>query len=194
MDLIGSEYRRGVGIILLNSVNEVFIAHRCKKRNMELEAARAPISEEDFKYIQGNENLTKLEIPHMPSLKDYLWQMPQGGIDEGESYEETARRELLEETGISSVSILKVSTCNYFYTIPFSFSQNVWEGKYKGQCQRWVLMRFLGKDAEVNLTSHDSQEFDAWRWIPPFLLEYIIAPFKREMYKKLLRDFNLKDL
>ncbi len=190
MSLIDPSYRFGVGIILLNKEKEVFVAHRYKN-GPGTETLQAPILEEDQKRIKENKTLDQFEHKSFPDLRDYLWQMPQGGIDEGESVEETALRELFEETGITSVKILKVGEKDYFYDLPEALSLKVWGGKYKGQCQRWVLMMFLGEDFEINLESHDIQEFDAWRWISPNVLPDIVTPFKRDLYKELLIDFEL---
>ncbi len=183
-------YRFGVGIILLNKDHHVFIAHR-NKSGPGTETLHAPISSEDQKRIAKNRFLDGLERIDLLSLRDYLWQMPQGGKDDGESYKETAVRELSEETGITSVKILKIGQKDYFYDLPEALSQKVWDGKYKGQCQRWVLMQFLGEESEIDLAAHDIQEFDAWRWITPLVLPDIVTPFKRELYKELLIDFKL---
>lgn len=190
MNFVKASYRLGVGIILLNKNRTVFIAHRYKN-GLGVETPQVPIDVEDLKKIKENSNLDAFECLNLPSLKDYLWQMPQGGRDEGESYEETALRELAEETGITHVKILKIGQKDYFYDLPRVFSQKVWGGKYRGQCQRWVLMEFLGEDSEVDLASHEFQEFDAWRWISPSLLPDIVTPFKRDLYKTLLIDFEL---
>jgi len=183
-------YRCSVGIIVLNKEKDVFIAHRCK-RGSGLETIQALISEEDQKKICENDVLKKLEQINLLSLRDYLWQMPQGGMDPGESVESTAIRELFEETGITSIKILQVGEKNYFYDIPPVLSQKVWDGKYIGQCQRWVLMQFLGEDSEINLETHEIQEFDAWCWIHPSLLPDVVTPFKRKLYGDLLLDFKL---
>ncbi|HQS83318.1 MAG: RNA pyrophosphohydrolase [Alphaproteobacteria bacterium 16-39-46] len=190
MSLIDLSYRFGVGIIVLNKDKEVFVAHRYNN-GPGTETLQAPILEEDQKKIKENKTLDQFEHKNLPDLRDYLWQMPQGGMDAGESVEETALRELFEETGIKSVKILKVGKKDYFYDLPEALSLKVWEGKYKGQCQRWVLMTFLGEDSEINLEAHDIQEFDAWRWISPNVLPDIVTPFKRDLYKNLLIDFEL---
>lgn len=183
-------YRRGVGIILLNQIQEIFIAHRCK-RGAGTETSESIISHNDIQKIEKNKWLDKLERKDLPSLKDYLWQMPQGGIEIGEDYEKAALRELAEETGIASVEVLKVGEREYFYDLPSELSYKVWDGKYKGQVQRWVLMRFMGQEAEINLKSHFPQEFDAWRWAPAHILCDIVTPFKRNVYNDLKVDFNL---
>ncbi|MBS0186275.1 MAG: RNA pyrophosphohydrolase [Proteobacteria bacterium] len=117
--------------------------------------------------------------------------MPQGGMDPGESIEATAIRELAEETGITSIKILKIGEKDYFYDLPPLLSQKVWDGKYIGQRQRWVLMQFLGRESEINLKTHEIWEFDAWRWIHPMLLPDLVTPFKRKLYEDLLIDFKL---
>lgn len=118
------------------------------------------------------------------------WQMPQGGIDDGEDPKDTALRELNEETGIMSdlVNILARSRDELFYDLPDELIGKVWGGKYRGQRQIWFLMRFLGTDADVNIrTPH--QEFRDWRWVEPVELPDIIVPFKRKLYRDIVHEF-----
>lgn len=186
-------YRKGVGIILLNNNDDVFIAHRHIKRP-GTELALSLIAEDDLKKVQKNKILKALDTKGSPSLLDYLWQMPQGGIDKGESPEGAALRELKEETGLHNVQIIGVSKEWFYYDIPWDLiPESVWgEKKVKGQCQKWFLMRFLGQDHDVNLSSDEDEEFDAWRWINPEVLPDIVVPFKRDLYKKILQTFCLK--
>lgn len=118
------------------------------------------------------------------------WQMPQGGIDEGEDPEETALRELNEETGIAAdlVNIIARAREELFYDLPDELIGKMWGGKFRGQRQTWFLMRFLGTDADVNIrTAH--QEFREWRWADPADLPDLIVPFKRKLYRDLLQEF-----
>ena len=119
------------------------------------------------------------------------WQMPQGGIDPGEDPETAALRELGEETGIARhlAEILAISPREHFYDLPPQLMGKLWKGKYRGQRQTWFLMRFLGSDADVNIeTAH--QEFGSWRWVAPELLESLIVPFKKELYRNVIADFS----
>lgn len=126
----------------------------------------------------------------LDSVASEAWQMPQGGIDEGEDPETAALRELGEETSIATekVSIIGRSTEEYFYDLPEELMGNIWGGKYRGQRQFWFLMRFLGEDGDVNIqTSH--AEFSAWRWADPEELPGLAVPFKRRIYRAVLDEF-----
>jgi putative (di)nucleoside polyphosphate hydrolase len=121
---------------------------------------------------------------------DEAWQMPQGGIDKGEKPWATALRELEEETGIppSLVERLSAAPERLKYDLPDELRGKLWGGKWKGQDQDWYLARFLGTDADVNIaTKHP--EFREWKWIGPQDLPELIVPFKRELYRQLLREF-----
>lgn len=118
------------------------------------------------------------------------WQMPQGGMDDGEDPRDTALRELAEETGIAPelVSIIAQSKEEHYYDLPDDLIGKIWGGRYRGQRQVWFLMRFLGSDADVNIyTPH--QEFRDWRWINPEQLPELIVPFKKKLYRDLLKEF-----
>jgi putative (di)nucleoside polyphosphate hydrolase len=118
------------------------------------------------------------------------WQMPQGGIDPGEDAEDTAVRELGEETGIAPehLELIAEAPEELFYDLPPELVGKVWKGKYRGQRQRWFLYRFTGEDADVNIaTAHP--EFRAWRWADPADLPLIIVPFKRALYEQVLAAF-----
>jgi putative (di)nucleoside polyphosphate hydrolase len=118
------------------------------------------------------------------------WQMPQGGIDDGEDAEAAALRELFEETGVSAdlVDILARSRDEHFYDLPDDMIGRIWKGKYRGQRQHWFLMRFKGTDADINIeTSH--QEFSKWQWIDAQQLPQLIVPFKKRLYENILAEF-----
>ena len=145
--------RKGVGIIVLNKNNYVFVGKR--KDN--------------------------------PGDK---WQMPQGGVDEGEDYVTAMERELFEETSIKNIKIIKEIEKLQEYELPENLVGIIWKGKFRGQIQKWFITRFLGQDDEINLnTKH--QEFIEWKWVKPVELPEIIVEFKKSLYIKLLNEINL---
>jgi putative (di)nucleoside polyphosphate hydrolase len=118
------------------------------------------------------------------------WQMPQGGVDDGEDAETAALRELGEETGIAPhhVDIIARSAGEHLYDLPPELLGRIWKGQYRGQRQIWFLMNFLGRDEDVNIaTAH--QEFRDWRWAHVDELVDLIVPFKRELYSNVLKEF-----
>ncbi len=116
------------------------------------------------------------------------WQMPQGGIDEGEDYRAAALRELEEETSISHVEILKESQGWYLYDLPPELQGKIWGGEYLGQRQKWFLIRHLGEDSDINLkTSHP--EFSSWKWVDAKNLTDLAVSFKVDIYKSLVKEF-----
>ncbi len=119
------------------------------------------------------------------------WQMPQGGIDKGESAQAAAFRELHEETGIAPhlAELVIISGTEHLYDLPAELMGRMWKGKYRGQRQTWFLMRFLGRDEDVNIET-EHQEFRAWRWIDPAHLVNVIVPFKRELYANVITEFS----
>ena len=144
--------RSGVGIILLNKENKVFVAKR----------------------IDNPKN---------------FWQMPQGGIDKGEDFYTAALRELKEETSITSVKLIKEIEGNFTYILPDNLIGIIWKGKFRGQKQKWFIMRFMGDKSEINIkTKHP--EFLDWKWIDLENLTEIAVPFKLEVYKKLTPEIK----
>ena len=144
--------RSGVGIILLNKENKVFVAKR----------------------IDNPKN---------------FWQMPQGGIDKGEDFYAAALRELKEETSITSIKLIKEIEGNFTYILPDNLIGIIWKGRFRGQKQKWFIMRFTGDKSEINLkTKHP--EFLDWKWIDLKNLTEIAVPFKLEVYKKLTPEIK----
>jgi len=145
--------RIGVGAIVLNNKNEVFVGKR--KDN--------PIDK---------------------------WQMPQGGVDDGEDFLTAMRRELHEETSIQNIKIIKEISQIYEYELPKNLIGIIWKGKFRGQKQKWFITKFLGNDDEVNLnTKH--QEFIEWKWVAADILPNIIVEFKKKLYQDLLKEIKL---
>jgi putative (di)nucleoside polyphosphate hydrolase len=117
------------------------------------------------------------------------WQMPQGGIDPGETPRDAALRELKEETGTDKARILAESAVWHHYDLPPEIAGRMWQGHYRGQRQKWFAMRFLGRDADIDpATEHP--EFDAWEWVAPERLPELIVPFKRRIYEDVLAEFR----
>jgi putative (di)nucleoside polyphosphate hydrolase len=144
--------RLGVGIIILNNQNKIFVGKR--KDN--------------------------------PGDK---WQMPQGGVDKGEDFVSAMKRELLEETSIINIKIIKEIEKIYQYELPKNLVGIIWKGKYRGQKQKWFITRFLGDENEINLNTKHA-EFIDWKWIEPKLLPKVIVSFKKDLYLNLLKEIN----
>ncbi|MBI1209517.1 MAG: RNA pyrophosphohydrolase [Azospirillum sp.] len=116
------------------------------------------------------------------------WQMPQGGIDPGETVQAAGLRELAEEIGTDRAVIIAESTAWLHYDLPDHLIGKVWKGRWRGQQQKWLLARFTGCDGDIDLaTAHP--EFDAWRWSPAESLVALAVPFKREVYRAVLAEF-----
>jgi putative (di)nucleoside polyphosphate hydrolase len=118
------------------------------------------------------------------------WQMPQGGLDEGEDAQEGALRELEEETGVKRDKVEIIARCptELTYDLPDDLVGKLWKGKWRGQRQTWFLMRFLGTDADVNLETAEP-EFRAWKWTEPAKIPATIVPFKKALYEQVLETF-----
>ena len=139
--------RNGVGIVVLNKQNKVFVAKR------------------------------------IDNSKDF-WQMPQGGIDQGEEFLTAAYRELEEETSIKNVELIQEIDGTTTYELPKHLLGIIWKGKYKGQKQKWFLMRYLGEDSEINIKTH-KPEFLEWRWIDLGMITEVVVDFKLHVYEEL---------
>lgn len=119
------------------------------------------------------------------------WQMPQGGVDDGEEPGAAVLRELEEETGIAAslVEIVASGAAPYDYDLPTDLISTVWKGRFRGQRQHWYLLRFLGADADVNIAT-EHPEFNQWQWVEPDALVDLIVPFKRDLYAAIVTEFE----
>ena len=144
--------RNGVGVIVLNNENKVFVGKR--KDN--------PVDK---------------------------WQMPQGGVEKGESYLSAMKRELYEETSIKSIDILREIDGFFEYELPKNLVGIIWKGKFRGQKQKWFIAKFIGDEKEINLQTRNP-EFIEWKWIITDDLPKTIVDFKKKMYVELLENIN----
>ncbi|PPR38142.1 MAG: RNA pyrophosphohydrolase [Alphaproteobacteria bacterium MarineAlpha6_Bin4] len=134
----------------------------------------------------------KIFVGKRIDFKSEAWQMPQGGITKGEKLKDAAYRELYEETGIKKAKIIFESKKWYKYSIPKYIKKKLWKGKYLGQKQKWFLMKFKGDEKkDINLNIHKA-EFCDWKWVNIEDLEKIIVPFKKKMYKEIVKEFKNK--
>lgn len=144
--------RKGVGIVLLNNENKVFVAKR----------------------IDNPKN---------------FWQMPQGGVDKSENYYEAALRELKEETSVVSVKLIQEIDKKLTYILPNHLIGIIWKGRFKGQTQKWFVMRFIGDESEINISTK-KPEFLDWKWIDLEDLTKIAVNFKLDVYKNLKQEVS----
>ena len=146
-------FRKGVGIIVLNKHDKIFVAKR----------------------IDNPKN---------------FWQMPQGGVNEGEDFLSAAYRELEEETSIKKVELIKEIDEITTYELPSHLLGIIWKGKFKGQKQKWFLMRYLGNDNEININTN-KPEFLEWKWIDLDMITDVVVDFKLEVYKILQKKIKM---
>ena len=144
--------RLGVGIVLLNDNNEVFVGKR------------------------------------IDNPKDF-WQMPQGGVDKNENFLDAAKRELEEETSIKNIILIKEIEGWLTYDLPKDLLGKIWKGKYRGQKQKWFIMKFLGNKNEININTK-KPEFLNWKWIKPSKLPEVAVNFKINIYKKISEELS----
>ena len=145
--------RTGVGVIILNNKNQIFVGKR--KDN--------PVDN---------------------------WQMPQGGVEKGEDFITAMKRELVEETSIKNIKILKEIEEIYEYELPNNLVGIIWKGKFRGQKQKWFIVKFIGHENEINLNT-EHPEFIEWKWIDIEMLPNVIVDFKKNLYSKLLEEIKL---
>jgi putative (di)nucleoside polyphosphate hydrolase len=134
-------------------------------------------------------NAGKVFVAQRIDTRTEAWQMPQGGIEEGEDLKRAAMRELEEEIGTNKASLMAESTQWLYYDLPIDLRQKLWNGQYKGQRQKWFLYRFLGEDRDINLDT-EHPEFLAWRWANINELADLAIPFKRHIYENILQEFH----
>lgn len=131
----------------------------------------------------------KVFVAKRVDTKMQAWQMPQGGINLGETPSKAAIREMKEEIGTSKARIIAESKIWYSYDIPKFLIKKLWDGNYRGQRQKWFLMEFTGKDSEINIKTNNP-EFSDWKWTDLESLQNIIVPFKKKLYKAVVNEFE----
>ncbi len=156
-------FRPCVGIMVLNNQNKVWVGHRIAKPDSEY------------------------------SIDAKLWQMPQGGIDQGEDPHNAALRELYEETGMNSVTLLHEAPDWISYDLPDALVGIAFKGRYRGQSQRWFAFRFTGNESEIRINptpGNEKPEFDRWDWIDMHSLPNMAVEFKRPLYEAVVKEFR----
>lgn len=128
-------------------------------------------------------------VARRAGMNDRHWQMPQGGIDAGESPRQAALRELEEEIGTNRAEILAEAPGWIDYDLPAEVARQAWGGAYRGQTHKWFVLRFTGRDRDIDLVS-DHQEFDAWKWVAMETLPMLVVPFKRAAYERVVASFR----
>ncbi|MGH6815736.1 MAG: RNA pyrophosphohydrolase [Hyphomicrobiaceae bacterium] len=133
----------------------------------------------------------RIDAPEDPEGRGTWWQMPQGGIDEGEEPRAAVLRELYEETGLRTVEIVAEMPGWQHYDLPAALVGHAWQGRYRGQKQKWFAVRFTGSDEEVRIDAPPGHttEFDRWRWVPLDELLDLVVPFKRDVYARVVAAF-----
>jgi len=147
-------YRRGVGMMILNKENKIFVGKRLDS-------------------------------------KGDIWQMPQGGIDGDETVIEAAFRELSEETNIKDAELIAESKDWFYYDVPDFLVEKLWDGKYRGQKQKWLLFRFLGDEKDINISTANP-EFAEWKWVEMEALPELVVSFKKTLYQSIIEEFRKK--
>lgn len=118
------------------------------------------------------------------------WQMPQGGVDDGETIQQATMREMTEEIGTDKATIMRICDKELCYDLPPHLLGRLWNGRYRGQAQTWVALRFTGKDSDIDIEADKTPEFRDWRWINfPEVIDFAV-PFKRDTYKAVIRKFQ----
>ena len=145
--------RLGVGIVLLNFDNKVFVGKRIDN----------PVN---------------------------FWQLPQGGVNRNEDFLHAASRELKEETGVKSIKLIKEFDSWLTYELPKNLLGKIWKGKYRGQKQKWFIMRFIGSEGEINIKTKNA-EFKDWKWIDVNQLLNVVVSFKLDVYKSIVKELNI---
>ena len=145
--------RLGVGIVLLNSDNKVFVGKRIDN----------PVN---------------------------FWQLPQGGVNKNEDLLCAANRELKEETGVESVKLIKEIDNWLTYELPKNLLGKIWKGRYRGQKQKWFIMRFVGNEEEINIKTKNA-EFKEWKWIDVNQLMKVVVSFKLDVYRTIVKEINI---
>ena len=179
------QYRRGVGVFLLNGEGQVFIG---KRIDVKTSAGGWQMPQGGIHHKGGLHN--KSGIHHKGGFHNKGGIHHKGGfLNKSESPLAAAKRELQEETGICSISEPLATTCWLRYELPDPLAKTLWQGRFKGQEQKWFAFRFEGSEQEINLAHHKKPEFVSWQWQAPHKLPALAVDFKRPLYRRLLKEF-----